>query len=60
MAFGVFMSGDVTEARRLLADKVALRNAELAATEHHLERLREGGDRKVSRLLRCISTCCAT
>ena len=42
MAFGVFMSGDVTEARRLLADKVALRNAELAATEHHLERLREG------------------
>jgi phosphate:Na+ symporter len=42
MAFGVFMSGDVNEARRLLAEKVALRNAELAATERHLERLREG------------------
>jgi phosphate:Na+ symporter len=42
MAFGVFMSGDVNEARRLLAEKVALRNAELAATDRHLERLREG------------------
>jgi phosphate:Na+ symporter len=42
MAFGVFMSGDVGEARRLLAEKAALRNAELAATERHLERLREG------------------
>jgi phosphate:Na+ symporter len=42
MAFGVFMSGDVDEARRLLAEKVALRNAELAATDRHLERLREG------------------
>lgn len=42
MAFGVFMSGDVGEARRLLAEKTALRNAELAATEQHLERLREG------------------
>jgi phosphate:Na+ symporter len=42
MAFGIFMSGDVNEARRLLAEKAALRNAELAATERHLERLREG------------------
>jgi phosphate:Na+ symporter len=42
MAFGIFMSGDVSEARRLLAEKAALRNAELAATERHLERLREG------------------
>ena len=42
MAFGVFMSGDVGEAHRLLAEKAALRNVELAATERHLERLREG------------------
>ncbi|MCO5129314.1 MAG: Na/Pi cotransporter family protein [Xanthobacteraceae bacterium] len=42
IGFGVFMSGDVTEARRLLAEKAALRNEELAATERHLERLREG------------------
>ena len=42
IAFGIFMSGDVGEARRLLAEKSALRNAELAATERHLERLREG------------------
>ena len=42
MAFGVFMSGEVGEAHKLLAEKAALRNAELAATERHLERLREG------------------
>jgi phosphate:Na+ symporter len=36
------MSGDVTEARKLLAEKAALRNSELAATERHLDRLREG------------------
>src|SRR3954447_24553928 len=42
IAFGVFMSGDVAEARKLLADKALLRNAELAATERHLDRLREG------------------
>jgi phosphate:Na+ symporter len=42
MAFGVFMSGDVNEARKLLAEKAALRNTELAATERHLDRLREG------------------
>jgi phosphate:Na+ symporter len=42
MAFGVFMSGDVNEARKLLAEKAALRNTEIAATERHLDRLREG------------------
>src|SRR6476620_9094705 len=42
VAFGVFMSGDVNEARKLLAEKVNLRNVELAATERHLDRLREG------------------
>jgi phosphate:Na+ symporter len=42
IAFGVFMSGDVNEAQRLLAEKAVLRNAELAATERHLDRLREG------------------
>jgi phosphate:Na+ symporter len=36
------MSGDVTEARKPLAEKALLRNAELAATERHLDRLREG------------------
>ena len=42
IAFGIFMSGDVNEARKLLAEKTALRNTELAATERHLDRLREG------------------
>jgi phosphate:Na+ symporter len=42
IAFGIFMSGDVNEARKLLAEKTALRNTELAAVERHLERLREG------------------
>ncbi|MGY3603564.1 MULTISPECIES: Na/Pi cotransporter family protein [unclassified Bradyrhizobium] len=42
IAFGVFMSGDVSEARKLVAEKAALRSAEFAATERHLERLREG------------------
>ena len=42
IAFGVFMSGDVNEARKLLGEKTALRNAELTATERHLDRLREG------------------
>ena len=36
------MSGDVDEARKLLAEKAALRTTELAATERHLDRLREG------------------
>jgi phosphate:Na+ symporter len=42
IAFGVFMSGYAGEARKLLTEKAALRNAELAATERHLDRLREG------------------
>ncbi|MDE2379796.1 Na/Pi cotransporter family protein [Bradyrhizobium sp.] len=42
IAFGVFMSGDANEARKLLVEKAALRNTELAAVERHLDRLREG------------------
>jgi phosphate:Na+ symporter len=42
IAFSVFMSGDVGGARKLLADKAVLRSFELAATERHLDRLREG------------------
>src|ERR1700682_3418054 len=42
IALGVFMSGDVGEARKLLAEKALLRSVELAATERHLDRLREG------------------
>jgi phosphate:Na+ symporter len=41
-AFGIFMSGDPGEARKLLVEKAALRGIELAATERHLDRLREG------------------
>ena len=42
LAFSVFMSGDVGEARKLIAEKAAIRNAELAAAEGHFARLREG------------------
>jgi phosphate:Na+ symporter len=42
IAFGVFMSGDVGEARKLLVEKALLRGVELAATERHLDRLRDG------------------
>ncbi|MCK9918573.1 Na/Pi cotransporter family protein [Microbacteriaceae bacterium K1510] len=42
IAFGIFMSGDVEQARKLVAEKAELRGAELAAAERHLERLREG------------------
>lgn len=41
-AFAVFMSRNVEEARKLIAEKAELRSAELAAAERHLERLREG------------------
>ncbi|MBV1697874.1 MAG: Na/Pi cotransporter family protein [Hyphomicrobiales bacterium] len=41
-AFGVFMTGDVEAARRLLREKAELRTAELAAADRHFERLREG------------------
>ena len=42
LALGTFMSGDVNDARKLLAEKTELRNAELAAAENHLARLRDG------------------
>ncbi len=42
IALVVFMSGDAAGARKLVADKADMRNAELAAAERHLERLREG------------------
>jgi phosphate:Na+ symporter len=42
IAFGVFMSGDVNQARQLILEKAQIRNAELLAAERHLERLREG------------------
>jgi phosphate:Na+ symporter len=42
LALGTFMSGDVKDARKLLAEKPELRNAELAAAENHLARLRDG------------------
>ncbi len=40
-AFGVFMSGNVEDARWLIREKAELRNAEVAAAERHFERLRE-------------------
>jgi phosphate:Na+ symporter len=42
LALGTFMSGDVSDARKLLAEKTELRSAELAAADLHLARLREG------------------
>jgi len=41
IAFGVFMSGNVEDARKLIHAKAELRNAEIAAAEQHFERLRE-------------------
>jgi phosphate:Na+ symporter len=41
-AFGVFMSGDVAVARKLVLEKALMRDAELSAAETHLARLREG------------------
>jgi phosphate:Na+ symporter len=42
LAFGVFVSGDVNVARKLIEEKAQLRLMELAAAESHLARLREG------------------
>jgi phosphate:Na+ symporter len=42
IAFGVFMTGDVEAARRLVHEKAELRSIELAAGDRHFERLREG------------------
>jgi hypothetical protein len=41
IALAVFMSGDVAQARKLIAEKAELRNAAVAAADRHLERLRE-------------------
>jgi phosphate:Na+ symporter len=40
--FGVFMTGSVEAARRLIREKAELRSVELAAGDRHFERLREG------------------
>jgi phosphate:Na+ symporter len=42
LALSVFMSGDASIARQLLREKVQIREAERAASESHLARLREG------------------
>ncbi|MDA8107372.1 MAG: Na/Pi cotransporter family protein [Betaproteobacteria bacterium] len=42
LAFGIFISGDVKVARQLLDEKTRFREAEIAAAESHLARLREG------------------
>lgn len=42
IAFSIFMTGDVGEARKLIAEKAQIRSAELSAAERHFERLREG------------------
>jgi phosphate:Na+ symporter len=42
LAFGVFISGDLTIARQLVTEKASLRASEYAAAESHLARLREG------------------
>ncbi len=41
-AFGIFMTGDVEAAKKLLREKSELRRAELDAADRHFERLREG------------------
>ena len=41
-AFGIFMTGDVAAARKLLREKAELRKAEIEAADRHFERLREG------------------
>jgi len=42
LAFGVFMTGDLKNARQLVTEKATLRATEFAAAENHLARLREG------------------
>ena len=42
LAFNVFMASDPKLARRLLAEKTMVRDAELAAAQSHFDRLREG------------------
>ena len=40
-AFGIFMTGNVDAAKRLIREKADMRKAELEAADRHLERLRE-------------------
>jgi phosphate:Na+ symporter len=40
-AFGIFMTGDVEAAKKLIRKKADMRKAELEAADRHLERLRE-------------------
>jgi phosphate:Na+ symporter len=42
VAFGIFMTGNIEAARKLLRTKTDLRKAELDAADRHFERLREG------------------
>jgi phosphate:Na+ symporter len=42
MALGIFMSGEVAIARKLIDEKIAVRDAERRAAENHLARLRAG------------------
>jgi phosphate:Na+ symporter len=42
VAFGIFMTGNIEAARKLLRTKTDLRKAELDAADKHFERLREG------------------
>jgi phosphate:Na+ symporter len=42
LSVGIFMSGDINVARRLIAAKAQLREKEFAAAERYLTRLREG------------------
>jgi phosphate:Na+ symporter len=42
LSVGIFMTGDMEVARRLIAAKAHLREREFAAAEHYLTRLREG------------------
>jgi phosphate:Na+ symporter len=41
-AFGIFMTGNIEGARKLLREKTELRKTELEAADRHFERLREG------------------
>jgi phosphate:Na+ symporter len=41
-AFGIFMTGNIEGARKLLQTKTELRKAELDAADRHFDRLREG------------------
>jgi phosphate:Na+ symporter len=41
-AFGIFMTGDVDAAKKMLREKSEMRRAEIEAADRHFERLREG------------------